>query len=201
MATRRKRLSREQRRAQILRSAVKVFARSNFKRAKVSDIALEEGITEAAIYRYFPTKKAIFIEILDHIHDRILAFWQEEVDETDDAMEALRNMGTGYFRRASRHSAELRVQFQAISEADDKEIARRLRLHHRDYRAFVEGVVERGIEQGSVRAGTSAATVAYLFDSAGVFINMMKILSERSFDEKTLERMADHLLAPLEGPS
>ncbi|MCP4037154.1 MAG: TetR/AcrR family transcriptional regulator [bacterium] len=197
MAAGRKRLSRVERRAQILESAVKVFARSNYKRAKVGDIAREVGITEAAVYRYFPSKKAIFIEILDHIHSRILGFWQAEVDKTDDAMEALRNMGTVYFRRVSRHSAELRVQFQAISEADDKEIARRLRLHHRQYRAFIERVVERGIEQGSMRADTSATTVAYLFDGTGVLINMMKILSERSFNERTLNLMADHLLGPL----
>ncbi len=198
MAATRRRLSREERRAQILKAAVKVFARSNYKRAKVGDIAREVGITEAAVYKHFPTKKAIFIEILDRIHERILIFWQEEVDKTDDAVEALRSMGTAYFRRVSRHSAELRVQFQAISEADDKEIASRLRSHHREYRAFIEGVVRRGIEQGTMRADSNPTTVAHMFDATGVLINMMKILSERSFDEETLAQMAEHLLAPLE---
>lgn len=198
MVGQKRRLSGEERRAQILREAVEVFARSNYKRAKVADIASAVGVTEAAIYRHFPTKKAIFIEILDQIHARILTFWQEEIDDTDDAIEVLRNMGKSYFQRVAHHPAELKVQFQAVSEADDEEIAARLRTHHEQYRAIIEEIVVRGIDQGSVSASADPVAVAYLFDGAGVLMNMMMTLSEPALDEEVFDAMASHLLSPLD---
>ena len=61
-----KRLKAEDRRKQILKCAVKVFARSNYKTTRVADIAQEAGISEAAIYKYFAKKETIYLEILEH---------------------------------------------------------------------------------------------------------------------------------------
>ena len=116
MATKRRRLPAEERRKQILKSAVRVFARSNYRAAKVADIAAEAGVSEALLYKFFDSKQAIFLEILQHMSQRIVAAWQEEVDREEDAPTALRNMGTTYYERMRNHPEELRVQFQAISE-------------------------------------------------------------------------------------
>jgi AcrR family transcriptional regulator len=129
----RKRLPAAERKKQILSSAVKVFARSNYRAARVADIAAEAGISEAAIYKYFPSKERIFLEILGHMSERILLLWQEELDQEQDALEAMRNMGLSFFRRMMSHPHELKVQFQAISEVDDNKIARQLRQDHENY--------------------------------------------------------------------
>ena len=68
----RQRLPAEERKKQILLCAVKVFARSNYRSARVGDIAAEAGISEAAIYRHFPSKKSIYLEILRHMSGRIV---------------------------------------------------------------------------------------------------------------------------------
>ena len=80
MSSPRKRLPAGERRAQILRSAVKIFSRSNYRAATMAAVAAEAGISEALIYRFFPSKKAIFLEILQHMSDRIVSLWQEEQD-------------------------------------------------------------------------------------------------------------------------
>jgi AcrR family transcriptional regulator len=195
----RKRLPADQRKKQILKSAVRVFARSNYRAAKVAEIAAEAGISEALLYKFFTSKQAIFLEILQHMSERIVASWQEEVDREEDTLEALRNMGTTYFERMKKHPEELRVQFQAISEIADKEIAERLREDHENYVHFITKVIRKGMRQGSVRKDLDVHMLGFLFDGGGILMNMMKLLSlEKKFNERTVLRLMDHLVESIE---
>ena len=189
------RLPAEERKKQILKCAVKVFARTNYRRTKVADIAAEAGISEAAVYKYFPTKKAIFLEVIQHMSERIITFWQEEVDKEERALIVLKNMGITYLRRMLKHPEELKVQFQAISEVDDKDILDQLHQDHENYIRFVEKVVRKGIKQGTIRKDLDVESMAFLFDGLGILINMMKLLSfERTFNEERLIKIVDHLI-------
>jgi len=195
MAKRRKRLPAEERSKQILKSAVTVFARSNYRAAKVAEIAAEAGISEALLYKFFDSKRAIFLEILQHMSERIVTSWQQEVDREEDALLALRNMGITYYRRMKRHPEELRVQFQAISEVADPQIAARLRKDHQNYMRFITGVIRKGMRQGSVRRDLDVEMLGFFFNGGGILMNMMRLLSfERKFNEKTVLRLMDHLV-------
>ena len=54
-----------ERRAQILRAASECFGTRGFHGTTTRDIAAAVGITEAALYRYFDGKEAIYTAILD----------------------------------------------------------------------------------------------------------------------------------------
>ena len=190
----RKRLPAKERRRQILRCAVKVFARSNFQVARVADIAAEAGISEAAVYKYFPSKKSIYLEILRHMSDRIITFWQEEVDREEDALDALENMGFTYYNRMNRRPDEVRVQFQAIAEVNHNEIADRLRNDHESYRDFIAQVLRKGVRQGRIRKDVDLEAVAWIYDAIGVLMNLMKLLSlENEFTEETIAGIMRHM--------
>ena len=70
-----KRLPAEERKKQILKCAVKVFARANYQTTRVADIAAEAGISEAMVYKHFPSKNAIYLDVLKHMSTRILTFY------------------------------------------------------------------------------------------------------------------------------
>lgn len=53
-------MSAEDRRAQIIDSARRVFAANGFAATRTRDIASEAGINEAMIYRHFPSKEELF---------------------------------------------------------------------------------------------------------------------------------------------
>ncbi len=55
----------DQKRAQILKSAAKVFATEGFDRASMTQLARECGISKANIYHYYDSKDAILFDILD----------------------------------------------------------------------------------------------------------------------------------------
>lgn len=55
----------DQKRAQILKSAARVFAREGFDRASMTQLARECGISKANIYHYYDSKDAILFDILE----------------------------------------------------------------------------------------------------------------------------------------
>ena len=58
------RLDAEERRKAIVRAAVPLFARNGFAGTTTREIAEKAGISEALLFRHFPTKKALYGEIL-----------------------------------------------------------------------------------------------------------------------------------------
>jgi len=190
-----KRLPAEERKKQILKCAVKVFAQTNYQCARVADIASEAGISEAAVYRHFPSKHAIYLDVLSHMSSRILIFWQEEIDKEPDSYKALRNMGLTYFRRMRRHPGELKIQFQAIAEVGNPEIVKRLHQDHQNYMDLIQKVIKRGIREGHFRKDVDAGVLSWLFNGVGILMNMMNLLSfGDKFSEKTVTKIIGHLL-------
>jgi len=198
MSTPKKRLPGQQRREQLLRCAVKVFAQGNYRASRMSDIAREAGVSEAMIYKHFPSKKAIFLEVLERMSKSILAFWQEELDREADALKALQNMVLAYYRRVRTHPDDLKVHFQAISEIGDRDILARLRTDQRSYLSFVRKVIQRGIEQGHISDAVDVEAMTFLYTGGGVIVNLMTLLAfERQFNEALLVKMSRHLLDAL----
>jgi AcrR family transcriptional regulator len=60
-----RRLDREARRRQILSTALSCFAERGFSGTTTRELAQRVGITEAALYRYFPSKESLYAAILD----------------------------------------------------------------------------------------------------------------------------------------
>jgi AcrR family transcriptional regulator len=69
----RKRLSAEQRRAQIIEAAVAAFARDGYDATRMDDIAVRAGITKPVLYDHFSSKQALFLAVLQTIRDGLIA--------------------------------------------------------------------------------------------------------------------------------
>ncbi len=198
MKTPKKRLPAEERKKIILKCAVKVFAQSNYRAAKMADIAAAAGVSEAMVYKYFPSKKEVFLKILEFMSERIIGFWQEEADKDHDALTTLQKMGMAYFQRVRKHPEELKVQFQAISEIDDSDIAHRLQNDHQKYIGFFESILEKGVLEGSISKEIDIKMQAFLLNGAGIALNMMKLLSlDSEFNESNIEKLLKRYIGSL----
>ncbi len=62
-----KRMSREERREQILKSALNVFIEKGYNGSTTMDIAKEARISEVTLFRYFDSKKQIFMDAIEPI--------------------------------------------------------------------------------------------------------------------------------------
>ena len=56
----------DERRMQILRSAVSLFSQRGFRGTTTKEIAQASGISEAMVFRHFATKEELYTAILDH---------------------------------------------------------------------------------------------------------------------------------------
>ncbi|MED5387729.1 MAG: TetR family transcriptional regulator [Pseudomonadota bacterium] len=63
-----------ERRAQILDAAAAFFERERFEAISLASIARKAGVTKAALYRYFPSKEALFLGLyLDELEKAVQA--------------------------------------------------------------------------------------------------------------------------------
>jgi AcrR family transcriptional regulator len=103
----RTRLRAEERRENILDAARTVFLESGFAGARTRRIAEEAGITEALLYRFFPSKSAIFQAA---VHEPLERFVEELLATTADIDPA-----EGDRRDRLRQVNEMLLQFMADS--------------------------------------------------------------------------------------
>lgn len=77
------------RRRQLLETALDVFSRKGFEGATTKEIAAAAGVTEAIIFRHFPSKQALYQAVLEYRHKseemrEWLAETQQCMDRNDD---------------------------------------------------------------------------------------------------------------------
>lgn len=77
-------------RATILDAAAKLFAAHGFEGASLNDVAQAVGVTKAAVYHYFPTKKDIFDEMMVDLLERQYAAVSGEVNAAEGPSEKLK---------------------------------------------------------------------------------------------------------------
>src|SRR5947208_2067137 len=81
---------RARRRAQILDTAAKVFAGLGFAATDVQVIADRIGIGKGTIYRYFPTKEALFLAAVERGLEELTEQMDRQMAEETDPLEHLR---------------------------------------------------------------------------------------------------------------
>lgn len=77
------------RRAQLLSAAERLFAERGFLAVRLEDIGAAAGVSGPAIYRHFPNKESLLVELLVGISTRLLAGARQVRSRSTDAAETL----------------------------------------------------------------------------------------------------------------
>jgi AcrR family transcriptional regulator len=147
-----RRLPADERRAQILREAAALFGSHGFNGTTTRDVAARVGITEAALYRYFPSKEAMYEALLDERMARpdLLAPIEAPAAAADD-----RGVFMGLALQLL-HSVEAdpsMLRLLLYSALEGHELARPFQEGRiRRLREFLQRYVERRIDTGAFRA-------------------------------------------------
>jgi AcrR family transcriptional regulator len=142
----------EERRRQIIAEAIRCFAAKGFRGTTIRELAGAVGLTEAALYRYFESKEALYQAIID---EKIAA--PSPLTEVEEAARAGddRAVFTG-LARSFLESIESDPSFLRIllyTGLEDHELAASFFDQRiRRLREFVAGYIERRIREGAFRA-------------------------------------------------
>lgn len=118
MATERK--TADQRRADVLRVAVKEFAHGGLEGTSTDAVARAAGISQPYLFRLFPTKKALFLELVRHGFARVRDAMEQAAGDLSGEP-ALEAMGNAYADLLHDRD-ELLLQMQAYVACTDPEI-------------------------------------------------------------------------------
>ena len=126
----------------ILSAAESIFARFGFRRASMSQIADEAGLTRQALYHHYPSKEALFRAVVEQLHE--LAYAAEAVAGLDQE-----EAGGGLADiLAAQIGARFRYLLECVEQSPQaEELLSEHQLQTRDlYQSFIEHNADLRVE-------------------------------------------------------
>jgi AcrR family transcriptional regulator len=149
-------------REQILEGGRRAFIAGGFRGTSVPSIAAEAGVSVGLIYRYFPSKEELFLELCLSGTPDELRDLAERIAHIDDPVERLTVAIDSYFDALfDAIGAPLVLQALAAAPADDR-IRAALRRRGDDLRGFSALFTQDAVRRGELPAGTDVDEVAAL---------------------------------------
>lgn len=144
------RSSGQERQASIITAAASLFAAKGFQGATTREIAKTAGISEALVFKHFPTKRALYAAILAEkaSFSELLATVEEPARKRDDMR--VFTMIAGYrIRRATDPTMLRLLLFSALEGHEISDMF--FQNQHRIFYDYLAGYIERRISEGAFR--------------------------------------------------
>jgi len=194
----RARLTAAERRRRIIESAVKVFAKFGCDGARTRQIAEACGVNEAILYKHFPSKEALFIEAMTQTHEESSRRWDEIAQEAPNCLEAIRSIYVGRVKVVyTNPPMAANVIHGAAMTTRDPGMLELGRSWFLEAHNFVRALIEKGIEDGSVRPDLDVLGTVYWLRSFSWFTNVVVMLGLQ--DHLTCEKASEMLSEFIDG--
>lgn len=150
------------RRERILTAAAELVARRGFHTVGMADIGAEAGIVGSGVYRYFASKDALLVALLDQVMDRLQSGAEEILGSGADDQAIMSALVRDHIRVAIEDRSVLAVYHREIHNLPGNE-RRRLRRRQRHYLedwVHVLAPLRRDLADGELRLAVHAAVGA-----------------------------------------
>lgn len=184
----------EQRREQILRAAISVFAAKGYHRASVSEIIAAADIARGTFYLYFEGKREIFAELVDVLTVR-LQNCMKLVDLTPGAPPWLEQIRMNMIRIVSvlREESELTLILYNHAMGLDEDGDKKIQEFYETITNRTEGAFRLGQQMGLVRKDITPRLAAHHL--VGSVKEVMYHVSRESGLEIPAEPLVNELLS------
>ncbi|WP_018599174.1 TetR/AcrR family transcriptional regulator [Mycobacterium sp. 155] len=120
------------RRSQLIAAAERLVAERGYLAVRLEDIGAAVGVSGPAIYRHFPNKEALLVELLVGISTRLLAGARDVIAENDDPRAALDSLVDFHLDFVFGEPDLIRIQDRDLTHLPDT-AARQVRRSQRQY--------------------------------------------------------------------
>lgn len=149
-------------RARLVAAATGIVAEEGYAAASVKAVSARAGVATGALYRHFPSKGALFVEVFRDVAERELAAARAAAAARDDPVEALLAALATFARRALRAP---RLTWALLGEPVDPLVdAERLAYRRRHVREFAD-LIAGGVAAARLPPQDPAVTAAALVGS------------------------------------
>jgi len=152
----------------IREAAIDLIAAKGFEATTLRELARRVGVQPGSIYRYFPSKARLLVDLLVEHLDFLLSAWERECPATDDPVERLRAFVDFHVRSHTLRRREVFVanmELRSLSAPDRRRVVA-LRARYED---LLTGILRDGVRRGAFRLPDArVATFAILAMLTGV---------------------------------
>ena len=175
---------------QILKAAIKVFARQGFHQSTVAQIAKEAAVADGTIYLYFKNKDDILVQFFNYKTKQVFDSFRTEVARADSSLDKLRYLIRRHLEEFQRNR-EMAVVYQVETHQNSRLAESQIREMSQMYQDLISEIVELGQQEGKIRKELYVSLVKrFILGSVDEVINTW-LHSEKAYD---LVSMADPLV-------
>lgn len=195
------RLPAAKRREQLLDTAAKLFAVHGYAGATTSQIARAAGVTEPIIYRHFPSKRDLFIALIERTGESTIRLWEHELRDAADPADRLQRLIGANPMVSNKGRGIYRVIVQAMTEAEDPKVQEALMQHIARLHEFVQAEVQRAQDTGKVSKRFSPELTAWALIHLGLGFGVLSAMgvTRHGVDESGMsirDLLSELLLGP-----
>ncbi len=190
------------RRAQLLESAIHVFAREGIGRASHAGIAAETGVSVATVFVHFPSREALVRDVLETVDAFMSGMIQDVLDSHDDPREALLALARAFADSVDTHPDYARVWLDWSTAVHDENWAGWLDFQRRALRR-IRKTIRQGVRAGVAPPALDVEAAARIFNGAAHIVALMRFGAARRADvDRMLVNLVDSALRlPLDSDS
>lgn len=152
-----------ERRALSVQSVLQLAAARNPSDITTEAVAAKMGLTQAALFRHFPTKDVLWQEVLQWATTKLFAAIEEAAAAASSPLDALERIYRTHIAFVAEHPGVPRVLFAELQNPVGTEARKIVRGMLARYSALLEGIISEGIVKGEIYPAVDAGTAATMF--------------------------------------
>lgn len=176
------RKSAERRKAEIVIVVLALADRIGPDRVTTGAVATAIGVTQAALFRHFPTKAALWQAVAEHVAEGLAAAWEDALSRGDGPIVRLRALIAAQFAQIAATPALPMLLFSRELNVTNAELRATFHGLLTAFRGLLAREVGAGQEAGILRGDIETADAAVLLTSLVQGVAIRWALGARDFD-------------------
>jgi AcrR family transcriptional regulator len=153
------------RQKEIIHAAIKIIVKNGSENVTVRRMAEEIGVSEAAIYRHFKSKREVLSFLVDDVENTLIGDIDNSHSEQAMTLQVLENIITKHITAIEKSKG---IGFQVIAEIislGDKKLNKKIYTVIGKYNDRVKAILADGIKEGCIRPDIDLDATAQMFFS------------------------------------
>lgn len=153
----------------IARVAARLFARDGFRGVSVATLAREASVSKATVFHHYPSKEALYYQVLQAACRETTEVLQEIASEDNDAERALAEFARFHLRHLFDQADVSQLVLRELLDAESERIRTLAEKVYGDNFQRLVQLIRRGQEDGLFAAEHDPALVALTLAGAQLF--------------------------------
>lgn len=170
------------RQIELTEASAAIIADSGIERLTIKTLAEKVGVSQAAIYRHFPSKSSILKHMILYLSDRLATNIQTFSRQAGNALEVLEKIILGQFKFFSDHHEFVAVIFNEDAFINNSELSETVLDLMKMKRSFLIKHIQKGQKEQTIRDDMKADDLAHILMGGLRLLILKWKLNDYSFD-------------------